>query len=513
MTRVAALILFILISVGSSAQQLNIPYSPIFEQQYLAKIYADRKAFTSLKPILDSRVDSLDYDKVALYKQSAPRKNWFLRKFTNEPLIVVDTGDFRFSIDPLLNVSAGKGYLNDNGGKLYTNSRGIIARGDITERFSFETSFLESQSFFPKYLSSYVKANNVVPGMARAKAFKVSGYDYAFGSGYISWSPSNLFNLQLGHGHHFIGEGYRSMLLSDNTFNYPYIKPSFQYKWIKYDVIYSSLMIMHAGQIRTTRFNEPIFRKKPGTFHLLTVKPVPMLELGLFEGTIFHAETPGKPESFDFVNPIIGVNTLRFGLDDKDNNVVAGILMSVKPIKEICVYGQLVGDDQVGAHEKAAYQGGLRIVLKQFQFQAEYNKANPYSYSATNTFQAYSHYNQSLSHPWGASFEEFNGSVSTIFFSRLIIAARGSMGKTQSLGMNILMSDSITTLSAKIPSSSDLLFVTGLVQYIINPSSNLSVFAETTYRKKTFEGSKKEEETGFIYFGIKTDLFTSYRDF
>jgi hypothetical protein len=39
----------------------------------------------------------------------------------------------------------------------------------------------------------------------------------AVATGYINHKPSKYFNLQLGHGQHFTGDGYRSLVLSDNT--------------------------------------------------------------------------------------------------------------------------------------------------------------------------------------------------------------------------------------------------------------------------------------------------------
>ena len=42
--------------------------------------------------------------------------------------------------------------------------------------------------------------------------------DYAMANGHVSFQTSKHFNFQFGHGKHFIGDGYRSMLLSDNCF-------------------------------------------------------------------------------------------------------------------------------------------------------------------------------------------------------------------------------------------------------------------------------------------------------
>ena len=49
---------------------------------------------------------------------------------------------------------------------------------------------------------------------------------YAFALG-ASWTPARWVNVQFGNGKQFVGNGYRSVLLSDNAFNYPYLKFSF----------------------------------------------------------------------------------------------------------------------------------------------------------------------------------------------------------------------------------------------------------------------------------------------
>ena len=44
-------------------------------------------------------------------------------------------------------------------------------------------------------------------------------------SGFVSVEASDNFIVQFDHGKHFIGDGYRSLLLSDNSFNYPFTSP------------------------------------------------------------------------------------------------------------------------------------------------------------------------------------------------------------------------------------------------------------------------------------------------
>ena len=48
--------------------------------------------------------------------------------------------------------------------------------------------------------------------------------DLYYSSGYINYNINSFFDIQLGHGKNFIGDGYRTMFISDNSFNYPYFE-------------------------------------------------------------------------------------------------------------------------------------------------------------------------------------------------------------------------------------------------------------------------------------------------
>ena len=60
-------------------------------------------------------------------------------------------------------------------------------------------------------------------GQGRVKSFE-EGYDFNMASSRITYTPTDYLNIQLGHDKHFIGNGERSLLLSDLSFNYPFIR-------------------------------------------------------------------------------------------------------------------------------------------------------------------------------------------------------------------------------------------------------------------------------------------------
>jgi hypothetical protein len=121
------------------------------------------------------------------------------RKIFFESLITIqDSLDkFHLAIDPLFNFEYGRDHA-DSSMSFYKNTRGVLVRGDIGKKISFESSFLENQATFVKYIGDYIKSAdtlfpnpakenlNVIPGQGRAKPFKKNGYDFAMSSGYVS---------------------------------------------------------------------------------------------------------------------------------------------------------------------------------------------------------------------------------------------------------------------------------------------------------------------------------------
>jgi hypothetical protein len=80
-----------------------------------------------------------------------------------------------------------------------------------------------------------------VPGMINPKLFKTDAYDYAIAMGQISFSLNQHNNVQFGQGKNFIGNGYRSLMLSDNTAPYLFLRNNIKWKNFEYTHIIASL--------------------------------------------------------------------------------------------------------------------------------------------------------------------------------------------------------------------------------------------------------------------------------
>jgi len=276
------IILYILLITGSVAytQQQTIPLNREFNlTNFKAFDDFNSNTHTSSQPLIQSFTnvtDSLNWLSPTERKNylinisKSPKKprnffRWMGQSMFHQNFLVVDTGKFYLTIDPLLNAEFGQDSEDKTSGKhsIYTNTRGVILKGNIGEKFSFQTSVYETQSFFPNYISNYVDGSSVVPGQGRVKLFKHTGYDYAYSSSYISITPIKNLNLQLGNGKNFIGDGYRSLLLSDISTNYPYLKATvlFGKDKFQYTKIHASLTNLNRrpeGPFQKVCFNEKV---------------------------------------------------------------------------------------------------------------------------------------------------------------------------------------------------------------------------------------------------------------
>ncbi len=417
---------------------------------------------------------------------------------------------FEFKVDPLLNLEFGKAFYDTaNTQRISTNTRGFIASGSIGKDFYFETMFAENQSQFPYYISKYNNQTKIVPGQGRYKVFKTTGYDYAFSSGFISYQPIKQLNIQLGHGKQKIGNGYRSLLLSDNAFNYPYLRITSE--WFKgklqYTNIYAVLMNLTTGGAITPKNTEPLFQKKAVSFQYLSYNVNKRINIGLFQGMIWNAADSMNRQHLDwqYFNPIIFSNIGFYGLNNK-NNILIGATANVKLSSSVSVYGQFMGDDfsntfavgngwgyQVGAKYFDAFR------IKKLMLQAEYNDVAEASYNSpfgTYSNQSYSHYNQNLAYTLGYGKELVL--IGDYKYKRAFLNAKVNL-QWLTLNNYSLYNNTITKLQ---------------LGYTINTAYNFNISLGYNYRFQDFLGfNVSNNTTSFYTISLKSNLYNTYYDF
>ena len=452
--------------------------------------------------------------------------SWIGRKLFREHFIGLDSMGVKFTVDPLVNFTGG--YESVEGKKTWTNTRGFIIKGMLGEQFAFETTFTENQGVFPSYLDKFIRKNSIVPGSGFVKSNGNGVYDYAMASGYLSYTPSKYFNFQLGTGKHFIGEGYRSMLLSDQSFNYPFLRITTSFWHIKYTNLYAQLQDL-------THYTDgaEYWRKKYTTMHVLSWDVTKNFNIGFFEAVVWNSKDSLAHRGFEinYLNPVIFLRPVEFSLGSPDN-MLLGFLMNYR-LNRTTIYGQVMLDefklDEVVSGKgwwanKQGFQLGVKTLepfgIKGLYLLTELNQARPYTYAHWNRMTSYGHYNQPLAHPLGANFREWVGIAryqkgKWIGEAKVITALYGLDMNNLSYGMNVFESYNTKAQEYNNRIGQGLrthLFYTDLqCRYIINPAIHLEAVAGMKYRNETNSVFKQKDNE--FYLGIRTSLLNLYGEF
>lgn len=325
---------------------------------------------------------------------------------------------FYLKVNPMLNFKISKSGFDDK--TLFTNMRGIEIRGGFDSRIYFYSNITDTQTRYPEYINEYINKFKAVPGNGFYKPYNSSvfnsenSYDYLNGQGYIGINITKHVGLQFGHGKNFIGNGYRSLLLSDFSHNYFYLKLNWRVWKFHYQNLFTELSSTSA-QSNPGDNNLP---KKYMAAHYLSYNILPNMSIGLFEAVVFDRDN-GQFE-LQYLNPVILYRSVEHLLDSEDN-IIAGIDFKWNVLKKSRLYSQLVLDEYKFGElfggkgwwaNKFGIQAGIQLIdlfnVSQLDFRAEYNSVRPYTYTYRKPESAsYSHYNQALAHPLGANFKEY----------------------------------------------------------------------------------------------------------
>lgn len=472
---------------------------------------------------------------------SQKRTAWLGRKFWNEHMVTIKGKDYWVTLDPGVDLQVGKDYGAEI--STYNNTRLVYTQGGIGDKIGFFGVIYESQGRFADYFNRYAESIRpyggnpaIIPGRGVAKTFKEDSYDYPVATGHISYTPSKFFNFQLGHGKTFIGDGYRSLLMSDNASSYPFFKINTTFWKLKYTNTWMSLRDPRPDATEGGSFGTKFIAN-----HYLSYNITKRWNLGFFEAVVWENDND-RGFDFNYLNPVIFYRAIEFSTGSRGGNALIGLTSKYKISDKINIYGQLIIDefstsDIFGGNgsykNKTGYQLGTKYYdafgLKDLYFQLEYNRVRPYTYSHNTINLNYGHLNQSMAHTLGANFAEFIGILryqnQRIFGdAKIVVAKRGFEFNTPEdskfYGSDIYgtennrISDLGNTLGQG--NTTDFFHAEVQVGYLINPATNLKIYASYIYRdfdpllntETVFKNS-----TTWLNFGIRTDLFNWYYDF
>jgi hypothetical protein len=260
---------------------------------------------------------------------------------------------------------------------------------------SNDTNYLDTRSFF------YSRITN-----------QVTGSHNLLGS--VSYTPNHIFNFQAGVDRNFIGEGSRSLFLSDYGKPYPFAQIRARFWHIEYLVMY---------QFFKENYNQS-WQAKYGAMHYLSWNVAKWLNIGIFETVVFQPKDTllNRGYELEYLNPVIFYRPQEYALGSSDN-VLLGASISVKWKKNIA-YGQLILDEFLLSEIRArsgwwANKYGAQLGIKgrfnykkeKFFYRVEGNAVRPYTYAHLNPLQNYANAGYTLAHPYGGNFGEILGEL------------------------------------------------------------------------------------------------------
>ncbi len=331
----------------------------------------------------------------------------------------VDEKDFSLRVDPLLHLAVGR--EAEEGVTTFINQRGLSIRGAVGKNVFFQTRFYDSQVRFPNYVNQYTDSLGVVPGAALYKNFNSSLFDadnsrdFLLANAYVGINFGKYIGMQLGHNQFFIGDGMRSLFISD--FSTPYFSLKFNTRIWKFHYQNIFAEISSDNFMVVNGFSEPI-PKKYMTAHYLSYKPNKTLSLGLFEAVVFDRDN--NQFELQYLNPIILYRTVEGWIGSPDN-VLLGLSFRQDIRSTFSLYGQFILDDiSVGQildgdldwwGNKFGHQLGGKYInafgINMLDLQVEWNHVRPYTYSHYDSQANYSNYKQTIAHPLGGNFNEW----------------------------------------------------------------------------------------------------------
>ena len=281
----------------------------------------------------------------------------------------------------------------------YKTGLGLELKANIKDKWYFRLAGIEgihqnSHQFQPK---SYIDDS----------IGKVSLYSDLRGR--ISYTPNHIFNFQVGLDHNFIGEGARSMFLSDYGTPYPFGQIGMRFWRLEYVIMY---------QFLRERDNNR-WEGKFASSHHVSFNATKWLNIGLFETVLFQPKDTLVNRGFDaeYLNPFVFYRPQEYSVGSSDN-VLIGFDLTAK-YKKHTLYAQFILDEFVWAEIRAksgwwaSKYGGQLGVKGRFNkighdlfYRVEYNFARPYTYSHLSDDVNYGNQGRVLAHPYGSNFHE-----------------------------------------------------------------------------------------------------------
>ena len=543
MKKLLSLLTFVIFLSGVTRAQdntpnQNIPYNFPFYQKLNKRVYdKNTKMHSSVRSYYaDDVLLKATYDSLMNYGvDSLNKRSWVRRKLTDEHLFNFVSEDYTIYADFLPDFQIGREFEDSK--TTWKNTRGYQIGGTIGKKFSFYTNGFENQGVFANYLTNFIDSNGVVPSEMSGK---IKPYhktkDWAYVTALLSFTPNKFLNLALGYDKNFIGDGYRSMLLSDVAANYSFVRLKATVGDIQYQTIFSYMLDNGAPQLINTPGDRRLgSRGKWNAMHYLDWNVNKRLSIGFFQAVTWADAEPEGKRGFDFnyIHPFVFLRPIEGSNDSSPDKMRLGLNVKYEVLEKTVVYGQFMLEEFSSKDvlkntgywsNKSAIQIGFKgsdlFKVNNLNYLGEFNAARPYTYSHFQRITNYSGMSQPLAHPLGGNFRELVGLLNYSYkrfdFQGQAIYARYGLdldGRNYGKNINLSYYTHVMDYGNKIGQGlgTDLYFGEVKASYLINPKYNLRLELGGVYRQE--KNILATQNTSLITFGLRSTFRNLYQDF
>ncbi len=431
---------------------------------------------------------------------------------TQPDLLYVNNDKLFLSLNPVIS-AIGIKEQNNPDNLLFTSSRGIEARGRLLDRVGFYTFFTDNQEQVPLHVGKWSDSFQAVPGADYYKITGPNSYDYLQARGYIDFAVvKDHINVTFGYDKHFIGDGMRSLFLSDFNAGATFLRLNTKVWKLNYQNLYLELRPQYS------RGPDTRLARKYATMHHLSVNAFNWLNIGIFEAVVFNRKDRFE---FGYMNPIILYRQTERMMGSPDN-VLIGLNFKAIALKHLQFYGQFILDEftfseLTGGNGYWANKFGIQVggkyfdafTVKNLDLQGEINLVRPYMYSHYDSYANYSHYNQPLAHPLGSGFFELLGALRYQPVKNFYISARAMYYQQSTDSGGINYGGNIFRDYDSRASNYGVSLVNGVraqcalanLSLSYELKENLFIDAGATYRKKVYDNAVFPAEDALWFTG------------
>src|SRR5690606_23776052 len=309
----------------------------------------------------------------------------------------------------------------------WAHSWGVQLGAHVDNKLHVYGNFFYNRTKYPGYMGRYIAQHEVIPGQRHVVDSPSPTHRYAWPefTAAIAYTPIRYLNISLGYDKNFIGDGYRSLLLSDLSANYFSVKLTGKIGNVQYTSMWAHMRdpfanktpIMKPDGTATDIYNS----HKYGAFQFLDWNASPRFSIGFFQSVLWAPKNASGRRGFDFnyLNPVIFMRAVELTNTSSPDKMHLGLNSRYKVSNQLTAYGQFLLSEFTAkelfsgkgyVHNKFAVQVGLRghnlFDVNRLNFLAEFNTARPHTYQHFTAITNYTNHNQPLAHPLGANFRE-----------------------------------------------------------------------------------------------------------